>query len=117
MRFRALLVTQGWCAQNVTWGALTDHLLPIDVKATTRVTLADARRLRMLLADYKAQAPAALLVIWRHRGRRVERSIFAAPWHRGGLTWTGMTIGFSAVENATTREAVRTIVRSLVVEE
>jgi uncharacterized protein len=56
-------------------------LLPVEVKASLRVSHDDARHLRTFLGDYPA-APGALLL---HDGDEVfwlDRRIFAAPWHR-----------------------------------
>jgi len=60
---------------------MPDRLLPIEVKASRRVTHADARHLRTFLADYPSAAGALLLydgdeVFW------LDRGILATPWHR-----------------------------------
>ena len=60
---------------------LPDRLLPIEVKASRRVTHRDARHLRTFLDDYPASQGALLLydgdeVFW------LDKRILAAPWHR-----------------------------------
>jgi len=60
---------------------MPDRLLPIEVKASRRVTYADARHLRTFLADYPSASAALLLydgaeVFW------LERDVLAAPWYR-----------------------------------
>jgi hypothetical protein len=60
---------------------MTDRLLPIEVKASRRVTTADARHLRTFLSDYPA-APGALLLYDGEEVFWVDRGVLAAPWHR-----------------------------------
>jgi predicted AAA+ superfamily ATPase len=57
-------------------------LLPIEVKATDRPQLSDARHLVTFRGEYKSRARAALLL---HNGDRIEwlaPGILAAPWWR-----------------------------------
>jgi uncharacterized protein len=61
---------------------LPDLLLPVEVKASTRVTLADARHLRTFLADYASQTRGALLLYGGDDVFWIERGVLAAPWHR-----------------------------------
>lgn len=60
---------------------LPDRLLPIEVKASRRVTHADARHLRTFLADYPS-APGALLLYDGDEVFWIDRGVLAAPWHR-----------------------------------
>jgi predicted AAA+ superfamily ATPase len=60
---------------------LPDRLLPIEVKASRRVTHSDARHLLTFLEDYPAARSALILydgdeVFW------LDRRVLAAPWHR-----------------------------------
>jgi hypothetical protein len=61
---------------------LPGRLLPIEIKASTRVRSADARHLRTFLADYPGTAAGALLLYDGDEIFWVERGILAAPWHR-----------------------------------
>jgi hypothetical protein len=60
---------------------LPGRLLPIEVKATRRVTRADARHLLTFLADY-GEATAGLLLYDGDEVFWIERGVLAAPWHR-----------------------------------
>jgi len=60
---------------------LPDRLLPIEVKASRRVTHADARHLRTFLGDYPS-APGALLLYDGEEVFWVDRGVLAAPWHK-----------------------------------
>ena len=60
---------------------MPDRLLPIEVKASRRVTHADARHLCTFLADYPS-APGALLLYDGEEVFWLDRGILAAPWHR-----------------------------------
>jgi predicted AAA+ superfamily ATPase len=60
---------------------LPDRLLPVEVRASRRVSHRDARHLRRFLEDYPTALGALLLydgdeVFW------LDRRILAAPWHR-----------------------------------
>ena len=58
------------------------RLVPIEVKATERPRVDDARHLRSFREEYKGRARKALLL---HAGNRVEwlsPGILAAPWWR-----------------------------------
>jgi predicted AAA+ superfamily ATPase len=57
-------------------------LLPIEVKATLRPSLADTRSLKLFRTEYRDRARAALLL---HAGRDITwlaDGILAAPWWR-----------------------------------
>ncbi len=59
-----------------------DHLLAIEVKATTRPRLGDAANLRVFLSEYADRNPAALLL---HAGETTEwlaPNVLAVPWWR-----------------------------------
>jgi len=60
---------------------LPDRLLPVEVKASRRVTYGDARHLRTFLGDYP-EAPGALLLYDGEEVLWLDRRILAAPWHR-----------------------------------
>ena len=60
---------------------LPDRLLPIEVKASRRITPRDARHLRTFLADYPA-APGALLLYDGNEVFWMEERVLACPWHR-----------------------------------
>lgn len=60
---------------------LPDRLLPIEVKASRRVTHGDARHLRTFLADYPA-APGALLLYDGDDLFWMDQGILATPWRR-----------------------------------
>jgi predicted AAA+ superfamily ATPase len=60
---------------------LPDRLLPIEVKASRRITPRDARHLRTFLADYPA-APGALLLYDGDEVFWMEEGVLACPWHR-----------------------------------
>jgi predicted AAA+ superfamily ATPase len=60
---------------------LPDRLLPMEVKASRRVTRRDARHLRTFLQDYPT-APGALLLYDGDEVFRMDRGILASPWHR-----------------------------------
>ena len=58
------------------------QLLPIEVKATDRPRLSDARHLRAFRAEYGPTARAGLLL---HAGQTLEwldAHVLAAPWWR-----------------------------------
>ncbi len=58
------------------------HLLPIEVKATTRPRLSDAANLRVFQNEYADRSRAALLL---HAGEHIEwiaPDVLAAPWWR-----------------------------------
>lgn len=60
----------------------SDRLLPIEVKATARPRLGDARHLRTFGAEYRGQCRPGLLL---HGGGTVERlapDVLAVPWWR-----------------------------------
>jgi uncharacterized protein len=61
---------------------LPARLLPIEVKASPRVTRRDARHLAAFLRDYATSAPGALLLYDGDDIFWIERGILAAPWHR-----------------------------------
>ena len=57
-----------------------DRLLPIEVKATTRPSLSDARHLRTFRAQYGDRSRAGLLL---HAGTDIfwlTPDVLAAPW-------------------------------------
>jgi predicted AAA+ superfamily ATPase len=57
-----------------------DRLLPIEVKATNRPGLCDAKNLRIFRSEYGKKSSAGLLL---HTGNSVEwlaPDVFAAPW-------------------------------------
>ena len=59
-----------------------DRLLPIEVKATARPHLGDARHLLTFRAEYGRKARAGLLL---HTGKTVEwiaPDVLAVPWWR-----------------------------------
>lgn len=61
---------------------LPGRLLPIEVKAATRLRQSDARHLATFLADYPQQTDGALLL---HGGDDIfwiDRGVLAVPWHR-----------------------------------
>ena len=60
---------------------LPDRLLPIEVKASRRVTHKDARHLLTFLEDYPG-APGALILYGGEDVFWVDRRVLAAPWHR-----------------------------------
>jgi predicted AAA+ superfamily ATPase len=60
---------------------LPDRLLPIEVKASRRVTHGDARHLLTFLDDYPT-APAALLLYDGDEVFWLDRRVLAAPWYR-----------------------------------
>lgn len=60
---------------------LPDRLLPIEVKASRRVTHNDARHLQSFLEDYPA-APGALLLYDGDEVFWMDRRVLVAPWHR-----------------------------------
>ncbi len=60
---------------------LPDLLLPVEVKASRRVSHNDARHLRTFLADYP-EAPGALLLYDGDEAFWLDRRILAAPWYR-----------------------------------
>jgi hypothetical protein len=60
---------------------LPGRLLPIEVKASRRITPRDARRLRTFLGDYPA-APGALLLYDGDEVFWMEESVLACHWHR-----------------------------------
>jgi len=60
---------------------LPDRLLPIEIKASRRVSYGDARHLRTFLADYPA-APGALLLYAGEEVFWIDQRILATPWHR-----------------------------------
>ncbi|MGW8268100.1 MAG: DUF4143 domain-containing protein, partial [Longimicrobiales bacterium] len=60
---------------------LPDRILPIEVKASRRITPGDARHLKTFLADYPA-APCALLLYDGEEVFWIEKGILASPWHR-----------------------------------
>jgi uncharacterized protein len=58
------------------------HLLPIEVKATTRPRLSDAANLRVFLSEYADRSRAAVLL---HAGEHIEwlaPDVLAVPWWR-----------------------------------
>ena len=58
------------------------RLLPIEVKATTRLRLRDAAHLRSFRAEYREKARAGLLI---HTGSPLEwiaLDVLAVPWTR-----------------------------------
>jgi predicted AAA+ superfamily ATPase len=60
---------------------LPDLLLPIEVKASRRITLGHARHLLTFLDDYPT-APAALLLYDGDEVFWLDRRVLAAPWYR-----------------------------------
>ncbi|MFO8174959.1 MAG: DUF4143 domain-containing protein [Longimicrobiales bacterium] len=60
---------------------LPDRLLPMEVKASRRVTHGDARHLLTFLDDYPT-APAALLLYDGDEVFWLDRRVLAVPWHR-----------------------------------
>mgnify|MGYP001825022549 FL=1 len=60
---------------------LPDRLLPIEVKASRRVSHGDARHLLTFLDDYPT-APAALLLYDGDEVFWLDRRVLAAPWYR-----------------------------------
>jgi len=60
---------------------LPDRLLPIEVKASRRVSHRDARHLRTFLADYPA-SPGALFLYDGDEVFWLDKRILATPWHR-----------------------------------
>lgn len=59
-----------------------DRLLPIEVKATTRPRIGDAKHLQTFVSEYRDRAPAGLLL---HSGTKLEwltANVLAAPWWR-----------------------------------
>jgi predicted AAA+ superfamily ATPase len=57
-----------------------DHLLPIEVKASATVTVADARHLRSFRAEYGAHARAALLLYDGDETYWLADGVLATPW-------------------------------------
>jgi len=57
-------------------------LLPIEIKASTRVRMADARHLRTFMAEYPDTAAAALLLYDGQETFWLDHQVLAAPWHR-----------------------------------
>jgi uncharacterized protein len=58
---------------------LGSRLLPVEVKASTRVTSADARHLESFLDDYGGRAPWGVLLYDGDAPRRLTRRIIALP--------------------------------------
>jgi uncharacterized protein len=61
---------------------LPARLLPIEVKASRRISHADARHLRSFVTDYRSSTPGALLLHGGDETFWIDRDILAAPWHR-----------------------------------
>lgn len=57
-----------------------DRLLPIEVKASTRVHRSDAKGLEAFLDDYPDQTDGALLLYDGAEAYPLTRRVFAAPW-------------------------------------
>jgi predicted AAA+ superfamily ATPase len=59
-----------------------DRLLPIEIKASARVTTADARGLEAFLDEYPDLADGALLIHGGEETFPLTRRVLAAPWWR-----------------------------------
>jgi predicted AAA+ superfamily ATPase len=58
------------------------RLLPVEVKASARLSIGDARHLRTFMTEYARAAPAALLLYDGEETFWLDRGVLAAPWHR-----------------------------------
>lgn len=61
---------------------LPDRLLPIEVKAATRLRQSDARHLATFLADYTGEVDGGLLLYGGEDIVWIDRGVLAVPWHR-----------------------------------